>query len=340
MSCFFCGGNVKAEESFDHVKIAFCECEICGRYAFNLNNIPIIRKDYVASYLYHKNRLLAEERPFAYTTYIGTEDEFRFVRMGNPNFHLVTENEILAFYPNRFSDKIDSILIAISKKSKYFGKELYLSLMELKSLLFLTCFDEKGEKLDEYDIEEQLNRICEYLQDNNFVEIHHEGDNAYITMLSDGWNRVDERQLTGIENKDVFVSMSFSETNKPTREAIRAGIIKAGLSPEFMDEIIHNKQIVPEMFRLIRECRLLILDITDPNYGAYYEAGYAMGLGKEVIISCSKERYTYKYQSEDEKKYERYLKPHFDIVQKQLLIWDNTDDLTKKICEWIKALIR
>ena len=81
--------------------------------------------------------------------------------------------------------------------------------------------------------------------------------------------------------------MAFNSGTNATREAIRAGIIEAGYSPEFIDEIIHNHQIVPEMLRLIRESRFLILDITDPNYGAYYEAGYALGLGKEVIISCS-----------------------------------------------------
>ena len=70
----------------------------------------------------------------------------------------------------------------------------------------------------------------------------------------------------------------------------------------------------------------------DKKLGADWFKDYE---GKEVIISCSKERYTHKYESEDEKKYERYLRPHFDIAQKQLLIWDDYDDLSKKICEWI-----
>ena len=63
--------------------------------------------------------------------------------------------------------------------------------------------------------------------------------------------------------------MAFNDGTKQTREAIRQAIIDSGFSPEFIDEIIHNKQIGPEMFRLIRECRFLILDISDPNYGAY-----------------------------------------------------------------------
>ena len=94
------------------------------------------------------------------------------------------------------------------------------------------------------------------------------------------------------------------------------------------------------MFRLIRESRFLILEITDPNYGAYYEAGYALGLGKEVIICCKEEVFTKKYETEEEQKYQKYLQPHFDIAQKQILVWSNYEDLTHKLTEWIKAIIK
>ena len=82
------------------------------------------------------------------------------------------------------------------------------------------------------------------------------------------------------------------------------------------------------------------MDISDPNYGAYYEAGYALGLGKEVIITCKEEVLSHKYVTDEEKKYERYLKPHFDIVQKQILVWSDYEDLTHKLTEWIKALFK
>ena len=128
--------------------------------------------------------------------------------------------------------------------------------------------------------------------------------------------------------------MAFNEGTEKTREAIKKGISDAGFSPEFIDEIVHNHQIVPEMFRLIRESRFLILEISDPNYGAYYEAGYALGKGKEVIICCNKEIFE---GGSGEKS--KYRKPHFDIAQKQILIWDDYTDLQKKLSEWIKAII-
>ena len=47
--------------------------------------------------------------------------------------------------------------------------------------------------------------------------------------------------------------------------------------------------------------QVLILEINEPNYGAYYEAGYALELGKEVIITCNAEVFSHKYGSEEEK---------------------------------------
>jgi len=207
-------------------------------------------------------------------------------------------------------------------------------------LLFITLFNKNNQPLESVDVEMQLSEMTDYLTTNEYAKISGDGDGFYVTLLAEGWKRVDELQQQGTDSKEVFVSMSFAPSAALTREAIRNGIIKADFSPEFIDEIIHNRQIVPEMFRLIRECRFLILDISEPNYGAYYEAGYALGLGKEVIITCSAEVFSHKYESEEEKKYERYLKPHFDIAQKQILVWNDYDDLTRKLCEWIKALIR
>ena len=53
-----------------------------------------------------------------------------------------------------------------------------------------------------------------------------------------------------------------------------------------MKHRIHNKQIILEMLRLIKENKILVMDISELNFGAYYEAEYAQGLGKEVVFTC------------------------------------------------------
>lgn len=105
--------------------------------------------------------------------------------------------------------------------------------------------------------------------------------------------------------------------------------MKAGYEPVLIDEVTHNQQIVPEMFRKIRKSRFLVIDISVPNTGAYYEAGYAYGLGKEVIFCCNRQS----FNSED-----RNMRPHFDISQKQMIVWNNEENLTEQLTQWIVSL--
>ena len=99
----------------------------------------------------------------------------------------------------------------------------------------------------------------------------------FITILPEALNRIYDLQKYQENNINVFVAMTFSDETKEIRESIRKGIIDAKFSDVFIDEIIHNQQIVPEIFRMIRDSKFLIMDITITNYGAYYEAGYAIG---------------------------------------------------------------
>lgn len=344
--CIVCNSTLDLWQHNEVDEVIQVNCPVCGKYAFstrdylNRQGIASIPGDEIAAFLYHKNKMLENERPDDYVTFVGDEEHFGEISSNYPSFHFVSTDVVRSFRPRKFADRIDYSLLAISRLSRFYGEELVLSKDEVKSLLFMTRYDENGTELDPSCINMQYDAIKEYLSINNYVKLGEGYKVIFVTLLFDGWKRIDNIQQNSNDNKNIFVSMSFADSARQTREAIRKGIIEAGFSPEFMDEIIHNRQIVPEMFRLIRECRLLILDISEPNYGAYYEAGYALGLGKEVIISCSSETYNRRYVTDEEKKYERYLKPHFDIAQNQILIWDNEEDFIKKLSEWIKALIR
>ena len=139
--------------------------------------------------------------------------------------------------------------------------------------------------------------------------------------------------------------MSFNPAIEMVYNAIDSAIRKAKCDVVSMKHRIHNKQIVPEMLRLIKESKILVMDISEPNFGAYYEAGYAQGLGKEVIITCkSSVMKKDKFPCNDKNGAEcemlkKYSKPHFDIAQKQILVWEDEADLTEQLTEWIKFLV-
>ena len=338
-TCFFCGSAALEFDQISHIEERiFVKCPVCGRYEYTGRFAKPEYKDIVAAYLYHHEKTPVENDNLFYY-FLGTSDEFnrREQAPAVPVYHATIE-EIKAFYPRTFTQKVEKSLLALAKKSEYYGNIVSISDDELCSLLFIRRFDSQGNPLKSEDIKNQYKWIRQYFYDAGYTVTAGSTGSTRIELKPEAWKAVEKIQNSIDLNRNVFVSMAFNDGTKATRKAIRDGIIDAGFSPEFIDEIIHNRQIVPEMFRLIRESRFLILDITDPNYGAYYEAGYALGLGKEVIITCSEEVFRKEYKTEDEKKYMKYLKPHFDIAQKQILVWEDYADLRKKLSEWIKAL--
>ena len=337
--CFFCEADSEVQ-LMDAIKNTyFVKCPVCGRYEATSKFIDSSPKDMVAAYLYHHEKEKRENSDLFFY-FLGEKGDFN-EKLHNMNLPMrtVSTSEIKSFFPTKFSDKVDMSLLAIAKKSDYFGNIINITDEEIKSLLIIRRFDEKGDSLPQDQISLQYKSILRYFENQGYIHGRANTGSTKIQLTAEGWKQIEQLQLADTQNKDVFVSMSFSDELMPIREAIRKGIIEAQFSPEFMDEIIHNKQIVPEMFRLIRECRFLIMDISEPNYGAYYEAGYALGLGKEVIITCSEKAFYREFKTEEEKKYAKYLKPHFDILQKQILLWKDYEDLTLKLSKWIKALI-
>ena len=96
----------------------------------------------------------------------------------------------------------------------------------------------------------------------------------------------------------------------------------AGYGAVFIDEVEHNELITPEILAHIKNSKFVVVDLTNNNSGAYFEEGYAMGLVKTVIQLCRKGE-----------------KLHFDIAQKNTIMWDEESDIPLKLCNRIKATI-
>ncbi len=74
----------------------------------------------------------------------------------------------------------------------------------------------------------------------------------------------------------------------------------------------------------IQSSRFLIVDLTDRNPGAYWEAGYAEGLGKPVIYTCEVSKF--------------HEASHFDTNHHLHVLWTEADP-TAAITS-LKATIR
>ena len=343
--CILCEETAKAYEYPEKPGYKYYDCPNCGKYiiATDPSEFSEINRSKLVTYLFYHSFVYSSNIIY----FIGKQEGYNDSFANDPQIVFLSNGEIENWYPKKFSKKIDMILLALGTLAKCYSDIVEFTRIQFDLLCFVPLFEaiiRRNEKKKNHE----LSFVLEYITEKDYFSYSSFDMNngqppikcgMRAQIKHKGWLRIDELQRYVSMNKNVFVSMAFNDGTRDTREAIRQGIIKADYSPEFIDEIIHNHQIVPEMFRLIRECRFLILEISDPNYGAYYEAGYALGMGKEIIICCSKEVFTKEYETDEEKKYQKYLKPHFDIAQKQILVWDNYEDLSHKLSEWIKAII-
>lgn len=326
--CLICG-KISTKCSSEHC--SDYECSECGKYKswgeFESDLDDDFRNKLRCYIFYHKNELsegfvIGDEPPH--------EDMIN---------KYISKQMVENWYPKTFSGRFEKALMYLVETLDYIGQTREYCINELSKIFFLK----------DADVKSIVNQLC-YYSDFMYREGYSSkqwatfsGVKCKIDFTPKALSRVDELTKNQSNNRDVFVAMSFSSTTDGIREAIRKGIEKAQYSAKIIDEIIHNQQIVPYMIQKIRESKFLIMDITEPNFGAYYEAGYAYGLGKEVIITCRRDVFTEKERKcdkDDKCNYKEWAtKPHFDIVQKQILVWDDEEDLTNRLEKWITELM-
>ena len=123
--------------------------------------------------------------------------------------------------------------------------------------------------------------------------------------------------------------MAFmSELNPLSEIGLHVGIENAGYKPLRIDRKDHNNRIDDEIVAEIRKSKFVVADLTGKNAGAYFEAGFAMGLGKPVIWTCR--------QSEIDAG-----NVHFDTRQYSIVSWepDKFEDFAKRLTQRIEATI-
>ena len=140
----------------------------------------------------------------------------------------------------------------------------------------------------------EVRMLLKYLRELHFTAP--EGGRN-LTMTAQGYQRIAELEMEGIDSNQVFVAMWFDESvNNVYDDAIKRAIEEAGHTPYRVDKPSHEDEGTYEMKvcdRIeveIRRSRLVIADFTHGKEGArggvYYEAGLARGLGIPVIWTC------------------------------------------------------
>ena len=148
-----------------------------------------------------------------------------------------------------------------------------------------------------------------------------------VCLTLHGWQRFHELQRGAVHSKTAFMAMPFGiETiTDMVNNVFRSAVAKTGFKLRRVDDEPKAGSIDDRMRVEIRMCRFLIADLTCGNSGAYWEAGYAEGLGKPVIYTCNK----HYFDSQG---------THFDTNHRQTVVWDPA--APQRAAEDLKATIR
>lgn len=227
---------------------------------------------------------------------------------------LVPISSLLSQYPTDVVAVLDEALVNLSKMIEFPSDKIEIGNRE-RWLIYA----------HDHDSEEYMLR---QLLDSGFIK--HAGSRsggAYmvniVTIEAKGWDRLRNLREDGSQSDQVFVAMWFAnEMQSVFDAAIGPAISDAGLRPLRIDLKEHNNKICDEIIGEIRRSRFVVADFTGNRGGVYYEAGFAHGLGKQVIWTV----------------HEDHLNDvHFDTRQYNHITYTTPEELREKLFNRIRA---
>lgn len=149
-----------------------------------------------------------------------------------------------------------------------------------------------------------------------------------LQLTMRGWQEWEEITKGKRSNNRGFIAMQFGDPklDQFINEVVKPGIMsRLGLHIERVDDNPEAGIIDNRMRQLIQDAAFVIADLTHGNSGAYWEAGYAEGLGKPVIYLC-------------EKKVFEARNIHFDVNHCMTVMW--SEDAPDQAVDLLAATIQ
>jgi len=126
-----------------------------------------------------------------------------------------------------------------------------------------------------------------------------------------GWQRYEALKRAQVESHTAFMAMKFGdeELNRVVSDCFKPAVEATGFKLRVLTDGQPAGLIDDQLRVALRTARFVIADLTHANNGAYWEAGFAEGLGCPVIYTCRKQEW-------------KEGKPHFDTSHLNTIIWD------------------
>jgi len=320
LNCFICNAKIEAYRYAMRSTTEFV-CAYCGSYG--ISDLMLRESSWIRPIMFYY-LLHSTNETFPYFLQEEPADKGE-----NERVRFVTKDTLINMQPKNINERIDMIMLNLGTKIKSWGDTydfINFSGQDVPEFvaqvwLLLLCTSPFAEDKEYLSVQSEINETFNILIELGYLK---KIDNDSYTFTADGWKRLGELQSERHERPQAFVAMWFSSEMDIARDSIKRAINDSGYIPIIIDEKEHNRQIVPEIFYEIQRSRFLIADLTGHRNGVYYEAGYAQGLGKEVILTCCESA---------------FKERHFDVAQISTIVWTDADDLYMRLLRRIEATV-
>jgi len=340
-ACFFCGRTdiIAPETGFEDIPYSY-KCLVCGHVklteeaaddfigeSFSKKNKLILSISHRNDY--EKRKKKKQSKPYS------LEDLHRLI------------NRYVIFDP---IEKMNNALLILDNQSTRVAQKIKIPIKD--DFTYYHCFDQ-------HELLALLNMLVEegYIQAQDPPNPHNK-----LWITAKGYGKIRELKSVNQESNMCFVAIWFAhDMNEVYKKAIKPAIefIEEGQAePRFkaikIDNVEHINDINDEIIAAIRRSRFMVCDLTGYRGGIYFEAGFAYGLGLDIIYTCrkdwcKKQELKDQYGSVVKELFDEADKPvrivkegvHFDLAHRNRIEWDedNLEEFKIKLKNRIKAVI-
>jgi hypothetical protein len=175
--------------------------------------------------------------------------------------------------------------------------------------------------------------LLETMEANGFIHGHFgAGSSGEFRLGYRGLERLEQLERATPSGYNAFMAMKFGDPtlNRIVDDYFRQAVKDTGFELFRLEDKPEAGLIDARLRNEIRNCRFLIADLSHANLGAYWEAGYAEGIGKPVIYTCEKTVF--------DGKVAKIERPHFDTNHHLTIVWDVNEPT--KAADRLKETIR
>jgi nucleoside 2-deoxyribosyltransferase len=241
--------------------------------------------------------------------------------------HNYSTQEIYEFIKESFPsespvEKLNRVLLRIYSLSSYDGERIDIKNEDIESDSFWRKAFLKNS-----------NEFLFYLKtliDIGYIQCQNQQKSGFygVGLTVSGLEKVIQIEEI-IKTKTCFVAMSFAKELEVIYEkAIAPAIEESGYKSYIVreeKEASSDVTINDKILAGIKRAKFTIADFTGQRNGVYFEAGYALGLGQNVIYCCR----------EDDMK-----NAHFDTRNYFHIVWKDAEDFKQKLIDKIEVFIK